>query len=192
MSRCVALAGLFIALRALAQPDAVVLVAKPDLVDSNFSGTVVLVTHSPTGETVGVVLNKPTELHLADVAPEFPRAASYAEPLYDGGPVMETVIVALFHAAAPPAAPAFRVLDDAYVSMHPDNIASLLRRPEGRFRLFAGFSGWAPGQLESEIERDGWYVLPASEELLFRRDTSAMWRELIDKAQSRRTIYFYR
>jgi putative transcriptional regulator len=192
MSRWAALAGLFLALRALAQPDAVVLVAKPDLVDSNFSATVVLVTHSPTGETVGVVLNHPTQLRLADVAPDFPGAASYGEPLYDGGPVMETVIVAIFHAAAPPAAPAFRVLDDAYVSMHPDNITSLLQRAQGRFRLYAGFSGWAPGQLESEIERDGWYVLPASEEILFRSDTSGMWRELVDKAQRRRAIYFYR
>ena len=187
MSRWAALAALLVAVGAHAQTDAVVLVAKPDLVDSHFSGTVILVTHAPSGDVVGVVLNRPTRLRLADVAPEFPHAAAYAERLYDGGPVLQRVIVALFRADAPPGAPAFRVSDDAYLSMHPANITSLLERPQARFRLFAGFAGWAPGQLESEIARGSWYVLPASADLLFRRDTSGMWRELVDKAQSRRT-----
>lgn len=166
--------------------------ARPDSVDPNFSGTVVLVTHTPTGDTLGVVLNRPTRLKLTDVAPEFPHADGYRERLYDGGPVLQRVIVALFHAAAPPAARAFRVLPDTYLSIHPDNIAALLERPQPGTRLFAGFCGWAPGQLEAEIERDSWYVVPASEDLLFRRDTSGMWRELVDRASGRRTIYFPR
>jgi putative transcriptional regulator len=192
MSRWAALAALFFALGAQAQPEAVVLVARPELTDPNFSGSVVLVTHAASGDTVGVVLNRPTRLKLSDMAPEFPRAAAYGGRLYDGGPVMQTVIVALFRAAAPPAAPAFRVLDDAYLSMHPDNINSLLGRPQARFRLFAGFSGWAPGQLESEIARDSWYVLPATEDVLFRDDTSGMWRELVERARRRRAIYFFK
>ena len=184
-----ALLALLFAGAALAQPDAVVLVAKPNLVDPNFAGAVVLVTHAPSGDTLGVVLNRPTRLRLADVAPEFPRAADYAGRLYDGGPVLQRVIVALFHADEQPAA-AFPVLADIFLSMHPDNIGALLRQPRARFRLFTGFSGWAPGQLESEIERDSWYLLPASEDLLFRDDTSSLWRELVDRAASRRTIYF--
>ena len=90
-----------------------------------------------------------------------------------------------------PAAPAFPVLDDVYLSMQPDSINSLLAQPAARaFRLFAGFCGWAPGQLEVEIDRDSWYVLPATEDLLFRQETSGMWRELIDRLRSRRAIYF--
>ncbi|HET7199027.1 MAG TPA: YqgE/AlgH family protein [Burkholderiales bacterium] len=177
--------ALLVAGPALAQPAAVVLVAKPELADPNFSEAVVLVTHAAGGETIGVVLNRPTTLRLADVAPQFPHAGAYRQPLYGGGPVMQAVIVALFRAASPPREAAFKVLPDAYLTLHPRLIDSLLDKG-GRMRLFAGFSGWAGGQLESEISRDSWYVLPASEDLLFRSDTSGMWRELLEKARGRR------
>ena len=191
MRRSAALLALFLAAAASAEPGAIVLVAKPELADPNFSRAVVLVTRTPTGDTVGVVLNRPTRLRLAEVAPEFPRAAAYRDRLYAGGPVLQAVIVALFRSPAPPSAPAFQVLDDAYLSMHPDNINSLLERsPRGGWRLFAGFSGWAPGQLEAEIASDRWYVVPATEDLLFRQETSGMWRELITRSRSRRAIYF--
>ena len=75
-------------------------------------------------------------------------------------------------------APAFHVLPDVYLSMHPQNVDNVA---ENR-RLFAGFAGWAPGQLESELAREGWYVLPASEEIVFRKDTRGLWEELVRKA----------
>jgi len=183
------LAAAFLAGTALAQPAAVVLVAKPELADPNFSETVILVTHAPTGETIGVVLNRPTSLRLAEVAPQFPHAQAYRAPLYRGGPVLPSVVVALFRSPSPPAASAFKVLPDAYLSLHPAIIDALLDKPAGRFRLFAGFSGWAAGQLESEIARDAWYVLPATEDLLFRDDTAGMWRELVEKARGRRARF---
>lgn len=182
----ITLAALCFACTALAQPAAVVLVAKPELADPNFSETVILVTHTPAGETIGVVLNRPTGLRLAELAPQFPHAQAYREPLYRGGPVLPSVVVALFRSPSPPAAAAFKVLPDTYLSLHPALIDALLEKPDSRFRLFAGFSGWAAGQLESEIARDAWYALPATEDLLFRRDTSEMWRELVEKARGRR------
>jgi putative transcriptional regulator len=186
MRRWAAAAALLFTFCASAQPSAVILVAKPELADPNFSESVVLVIHAPGGDTLGVILNRPTEVRLADLAPGLPGAAGHAEPLYRGGPVMARVVVALFESASPPAASSFRVLDHTYLSMQPAILESLLRKRGSRFRLFTGFSGWAPGQLESEIARDGWYVLPASDELLFRRDTSGLWRELIERLRSRR------
>jgi len=156
-------------------PNAVLLVAKPELVDPNFRETVVLATQTADAHTVGVVLNRPTER----------RMEGHAEPLYAGGPVMGRVVVALFEAAEPPAASAFHVLKRVYLSMHPKNLAALLARPPARMRLYSGFSGWSPGQLESELARDGWYVLPASEAVIFRKRTEGMWRELLDEARNR-------
>lgn len=167
---------LLVSLSAAAQqhepPNSVLLVAKPGLVDPNFRQTVVLVTQTPDAHTVGVVLNRPTEA----------RMEGHAEPLYAGGPVMRTVVVALFEAERPPAASAFHLLDDVYLSMHPDNIAALLARPPARLRLYSGFSGWAPRQLERELERDGWHVLPATKAVIFRKRTEGMWRELLEEA----------
>jgi putative transcriptional regulator len=155
--------------------NAVLLVAKPELVDPNFRETVVLVTQTGDAHTVGVVLNRPTEQ----------RMEGHAEPLYAGGPVMGQTVVALFEAAEPPAASAFHVLERVYLSMHPDNLADLLARPPARMRLYSGFAGWAPGQLESELARDGWYVLPAREAVIFRKSTEGMWRELLEEARNR-------
>jgi putative transcriptional regulator len=157
---------------AAAQPNGLLLVAKPGLADPNFRETVVLVTQTADSSTVGVILNRPT-----------PRKRDQTgEPIYFGGPVMPEVLVALYAAERAPEAAAFHVLKDVYLTMHPQNIDAL---PGKRFRLFAGFAGWAPGQLQSELARDGWFVLPARAELLFRRDTRGMWDELVRKARGR-------
>jgi putative transcriptional regulator len=153
----------------------VLLVAKPGLTDPNFRETVVLVTQAADSSTVGVILNRPT-----------PRKhENTGDPLYSGGPVMREVLVALFRSDRAPEASAFHVLKGVYLTMHPHNIEQLLAQPGQRYRLYAGFSGWAPGQLESELARDGWYVLPASAELVFRKDTNGMWDELVRKARGR-------
>ncbi|MEW6690082.1 MAG: YqgE/AlgH family protein, partial [Pseudomonadota bacterium] len=158
------------------------LIAKPGLVDPNFARTVVLVTQTEDAGTVGVIVNRPSTLRLQQfLSPEFPTQ-NYRDPLFLGGPVMRQAIVAVFRSESVPRAPAFHVLRNVYLTMHPDNIQRLLAEPRARYRLYAGFSGWAPRQLESEFMRDGWYVLPAEEALLFRKNTESMWEELVDKA----------
>jgi putative transcriptional regulator len=70
--------------------------------------------------------------------------------------------------------------------MHPLNNDALPSRPGQRLRFFTGFSGWAPGQLQRELEVDAWFVLPVTEELLFRADTKGLWKELMQKARGSR------
>jgi putative transcriptional regulator len=159
-----------------APPNSLLLVARPGLADPNFRETVVLVTQAPDASTVGVILNRPTPA----------KHEATGAPLYEGGPVMRPVVAALFTSDTPPEAPAFRVLPGVYLSIHPQNVEKLAPR-SARHRLFAGFSGWAPGQLQSEIERDGWHLLPASEALLFRAETGTMWRELLEAARRKKT-----
>jgi putative transcriptional regulator len=161
----------------------ILLVAKPTLVDPNFKETVVIVTRAQDGHTVGVVLNRPLSLHLADIAPPWPAAEKYAEPLYAGGPVMREVVVALFTADTTPEDSAFQVLPNIWLTLHPRLITRLLSgHGDAPLRLFAGFAGWAPQQLEAEMDEGAWYALRASESVLFRKDTSSLWRELIEQA----------
>jgi len=75
------------------------------------------------------------------------------------------------------------VLKNVYLTMHPDNIDKLLADPKARYRIYAGFSGWAPRQLESEFMRDGWHILPADEAALFREATEGLWEELLERAK---------
>jgi putative transcriptional regulator len=187
MKRWLLIAALLLPGAAAAQPNGLLLVAKRGLPDPNFSQTVVLVTRSTDEGAVGVVLNRPTEARLEDVAPRLRDAQNFTQPLYAGGPVMRQVVVALFAAGSAPAHAAFRVLDNVYLSMHPGNIEPLLAQPGARVRLYTGFSGWAPEQLERELDSGSWYILPAKEEILFRHDTSTLWEELVERAEGSRT-----
>lgn len=172
--RLALLAALLAASGALAQQDepanGVLLVAKPSLEDPNFGRSVVLVTQTGDGETLGVILNKPTPARFE------------GQPLWFGGPVLVQSVVVLFAADAPPPAAAFHVLRNVYLSMHPRNLEALLGARKARYRLYSGFSAWAPGQLAGEFGRDSWYVLPAEEALLFRDDVSGLWEELVARA----------
>jgi len=170
-----------------AQPNGILLVARPGMPDPNFSETVVLVTWTEDQSTVGVVLNRPSVLRLVDIAPNWPGAADFKQQIYAGGPVMRQVLVAVFESENEPKARAFRALPHVYISVHPGNLEPLIARPPARMRLFAGFSGWAPQQLESEVDRGTWFMLRATEDVIFRKDTAGMWRELVEKAQGSRT-----
>lgn len=169
-------------------PNGVFLVAKPDLADPNFAKAVVLVTQTEDYSTVGVIINRPTVLKLADfVSDPGLDTSKYGDRLYLGGPVMRNALLAVFQSDTPPEAPAFHVLRKLYLTMHPDNVVKLLASDAIRYRLYAGFSGWAPRQLESEFNREGWYVLPADEEIVFRKDTGGIWDELVERARALKT-----
>src|SRR5687767_11438490 len=123
------LAVLFVVAAAAQQhepPNALLLVAKPGLQDPNFAETVVLVTQTPDFNTVGVILNRPTRHKLSQFISGGLPTENYNDVVFSGGPVMQQVIVTLFRAERPPAAPAFHVLPNVYLSMHPAILEPLL------------------------------------------------------------------
>jgi len=190
LSRRWLLAVLMTASAALAQqqhdrPNGVFLVAKPGLPDPNFSETVVLVTQTEDASTVGVIINRPTTLELRQLLPGDEVAGNYRGAIFFGGPVMPQAVVALFRSESPPAAPAFHVLKDLYLTMHPDNIKALLANGGRQYRLYVGFAGWVPRQLAGEFEREGWHVAPADAETVFRDDLDDLWQELVRRAEKR-------
>ena len=158
------------------------LVASPGLKDPRFRQTVVLVTQAPDASTVGVILNRPTQVKLPELRRDVP-GTRHAEPLYFGGPVMERTVIALFKTAEAPERAVFHVHRGIYLSMHPQIIEPLLAMPPARLRLFAGFSGWAPNQLQGELERKDWHVLPVTEDVLFRSNPAGLWEEMLERAR---------
>lgn len=172
------------AARAPGVANGVFLVAKPGLPDPNFSHSVVLVTQAPGEGTIGVIINRPTPLKLSEILPHGVPAGNYRDRIYFGGPVMLQAIVAVFHSNSAPSAPVFHVLKDLYFTTGRDKLGELLASKSARYRIYLGFSSWAPGQLEDEIEADSWYVLPADEATVFRADTRGLWRELVERANA--------
>jgi putative transcriptional regulator len=163
-------------------PNGLLLIARPELADPNFRRTVVLVTQTEDASTLGVILNRPLGAPLQRLLPEEPAAAGYRDRVYEGGPVMRQTIVAVYRSDQAPATGAHHVLRGIYLTAHAGNIRALLADPRRQFRLYAGFSGWAPRQLESEFMRESWHILPADAVTVFRDSTEGLWEELILKA----------
>jgi putative transcriptional regulator len=168
--------------------NAVFLVASRGLSDANFRATVVLVTHPQRGGPWGVIINRPLEHPLSEVFPEQASLEGRKDVLHFGGPVARQRLVVLVRTAKPPPG-GTPFLRDVYTTADTNWIDGYLRRPDATksLRVFAGHSGWAPGQLQSEIKRGGWHVLPADANTIFDKDPARVWPELIERVTSKQT-----
>lgn len=159
------------------------LVAKPTILDPNFSRTVVLVTQAPDGAILGVILNRPTKQSLAEILPGNERLARFTAPLHFGGPVEPAGLFAVFRGTGDPG-PSFPVIEDVRLALQPATVEQLLLKPPEALRLFAGYAGWAPGQLDGELARGDWWTVKADADTIFRKNTDTLWDELSRRAQS--------
>jgi putative transcriptional regulator len=164
-------------------PNGVFLIATPALADPNFRHSVVLVTQAPDGSTVGFIVNRPGRRSLAQILPDNEAMKRFTEPLYRGGPVEAAGLFAVFRAPDNPPG-ALRVLDDLSFALDPAVVEKLLHTPPPRVRFFNGFAGWAPGQLASELQRGGWYLLKADADTVFRKDMNGLWEELVQRVRA--------
>ena len=158
------------------------LVADRRLMDPNFRETVVLlIRYGPDG-AIGLVINRPVELKLSTVLPDRKELERSKETLYLGGPVEPARVLLLVRSAKPPEA-SMAVFGDVYLSSSQKVLQGLIKKPvkEERFRIYAGYAGWAPKQLESELDRGHWHVLKADPETLFDKKSSEIWQELIQR-----------
>lgn len=159
-----------------ARLNAILLVARPKLADPNFGESVVLVMNNLGPAPVGIIVNRPTRVGVSQLFPENPRIASLPERIYFGGPVELGRVWFLFRARTPPAQ-SIRAFDDFYLSGDRELLLKLLARdkPMEGLRIFVGYSGWAPGQLETEIERGDWTSRRADKDAIFDRKLERAW-----------------
>ena len=169
----------------------VLLVAKPEMRDPNFSETVVLITQPvPGGGPLGVILNRPTGARLSEAWPAAGAVPEQFDQLYGGGPVARNQIIFLIRGNER-IDNGLRVLDDVYLSGDPDLLKKIVAADVKvkSLRAYAGYAGWAPRQLQAEIAAGGWYLLPADADTIFTADTADLWPALIRKITLRSTRY---
>jgi putative transcriptional regulator len=188
---CIAL-GVLAGCAAWAQDVAngVFLVAQPTLVEATFRRTVILITQRPDGGSLGVIINRPTEIAVSTVFPDHPHIAALPQPLHFGGPVQPQALLFLVRSATPPPQ-AIAVLRDVYLTSDADWVDSALATGKvlTATRAYAGYAGWAPRQLRSEMERQGWYILPADAAAVFDHKPDELWNELARRAVLRPTAF---
>lgn len=161
------------------------LVARPGMLDPNFSETVVLLLSHGDEGAMGVIVNRPTGTPLSRVLPEAGWLAARPEVVFSGGPVAIDRLIFALRTETPPAG-CHPVLPDVCASGSLELLEGALEaeRPPSAFKGFAGYAGWAPGQLEWEIEQYGWYVLPGDSQSVFDSNPDEVWSDLIRVAES--------
>ncbi|HMH17178.1 MAG TPA: YqgE/AlgH family protein, partial [Burkholderiales bacterium] len=81
---------------------------------------------------------------------------------------------------------AVTLLPGLYLAILPDSVDALLGNPPPKIRFFAGYSGWAPGQLRGEIDRGDWLIVDADADTVFRKDTSKLWQDMVRRSRALR------
>jgi putative transcriptional regulator len=139
------------------------LVASPTLREPTFHRTVVAILEHSAEGALGVVVNRPGDVPLADVVPSVADLASEPAVLFAGGPVEPQAAIALGMVPAGSAAAeqpeGWRPVVPPLVTVDLDYDPALLAVAMRELRVFAGYSGWAAGQLEAEIAQGAWYVV---------------------------------
>ncbi|MCS6924298.1 MAG: YqgE/AlgH family protein [Candidatus Binatia bacterium] len=156
------------------------LVADRNLLDPNFAETVVLLIDYTADGAMGVIINRPTTVALSELFPDSKALQRRSERVYIGGPVGRTQLLLLVQSPHHHEG-AHKIFGDVYASGSRALLQQLAAEttPGERFRAYIGYAGWAPGQLDQEVTRGDWHILPATAALIFDTPPEAVWPELI-------------
>lgn len=163
-------------------------IAMPQLTDPNFRQSVVLLIKSSEEGALGVIINRPSDLTIRELCDN--HGLDYEgpdeQPLMIGGPVEMQTHLLVLHGEEPIlgdlADKETRVAPGVRLISATEGLAKLASLGSVRVRCFAGYAGWGPGQIQSEIEEGAWLPLPADASLLFAQDSSEIWSRAIRSA----------
>ena len=160
------------------------LVASRDLGDPNFAETVVLLAQYDKKGAMGLVINRPTRLPMSRVLEGMPTAGKRGDPVFLGGPVTVTGVLALLRSRSKPdrAQPVFQ---DVYLLNEAASLEKAIGEniPASKFRVYLGYAGWGAGQLEREIDLGAWHIFDADGDLVFDPDPRSVWDRLISRTE---------
>lgn len=167
------------------------LIASRDLFDANFYETVILLAdYGPNGAS-GLVINRPSGVTLAELLPGEESLRPRNDMIYLGGPVAQDRLILLIRSAKKPV-DSHALFEDVYISGSAKTLRALAGEGGVVFRAYMGYAGWGPGQLQREVERGDWAILPAEADLIFERRSESLWRELIERTSGNWTLFQHR
>lgn len=155
-----------------------ILVANENLGDPNFTEAVILVVQfDANGGTVGVVINRRSEVPLSRIFPKIKHAGN--DPVYMGGPVELTGVQALLRSPEKTTG-STHIVDDVYLTGARQLIEKSIssQADPSKFRLYLGYAGWAPGQLQMEIRIGAWHVQSGTSKIIFDPEPDTLWSRL--------------
>ena len=165
------------------------LISESNMMDPNFKQTVVfMVEHNDEGG-FGLVVNRQSDLTVADIIPELANDIGARRPVYVGGPVQQELVSAL-HSALPdgPSSTAMEIVPGVFFEpgfrqlqkfFEPEIWESIPLEDQPVIHTFLGYSGWAPGQLEEEMRSGSWVTLKARPNIVFHPNPEQGWRDAL-------------
>jgi putative transcriptional regulator len=165
------------------------LVASPILTDPNFARTVVFVCAHGEAGAFGLVLNRPGAAAVGEHLPQWMEHVSPPSVFFQGGPVEPDAAFALASVRGEPPAEGWigvgARLGLVDLGEPPGEIAGEL----AALRLFRGYAGWSPGQLESELEQQAWFVIAAEPGDPFARATDRLWQDVLRRQPGKLAMF---
>lgn len=154
------------------------LVSEPFLLDSYFKRAVVLLSEHDDKGTLGFILNKPTDVKLNDAVEDFPE---FDVPLYFGGPV-ETDTLFYIHTLGKTLEGSKEIIRGLWWGGNYDQLKFLIDTKQiipNQIRFYAGYSGWEPKQLDSELKEKSWLVSNATLKFTFFDNAKLLWSSVL-------------
>lgn len=153
------------------------LIASPYLPDENFLRTVVYIVRHDVEGAFGLVLTRPLDVRLQEVFEQtLGNKPLRDDPVYLGGPV-EGPLCALHNEGN---YSDLSCVDGLFLTSEQESLGAIANRPEIVARFFAGYSGWGPDQLETEMGQGGWLVCDATRDDIFG-DSDEVWERLVKR-----------
>ncbi len=154
------------------------LISEPFMYDENFKRTVVLLVEHGDKGSLGFVLNRQLQVNVDQIVEDFPLCES---SVFMGGPV-EQGTLHYVHRLGKKIPDSREVSGGIYWGGSFESLQNLVEKGdiiESDILFFVGYSGWAPGQLEEELDRKSWIVAPEDPNLIFQADYKDMWRQVL-------------
>jgi putative transcriptional regulator len=156
------------------------LVANKKLTDPHFARTIVLLLSYGYRGAVGLIVNRPTDAKLNHVLPNVKSLQKSTDKLFFGGPVNVNQITMIIQSSIKPEKSG-KIFDHIYVSNSLGLLEQMIenKKPDQRYHLYAGYAGWGPGQLESEIARNDWRIIKGNPDIIFNNTPDQIWQKLV-------------
>lgn len=160
------------------------LVADRDLKDPNFAQTVILIAKYDDEGTLGIIVNRRTDVPVSRVLEKWKEAKRHSEPVFLGGPMEKSAALALVRSKSAIEGALKLGRGIQFVAEPAQLQKALSLGPPDETRIYFGYVGWAADQLENEIEEGAWHVFPFDAGIAFDADPDAVWPRLIKKTET--------
>jgi putative transcriptional regulator len=160
------------------------LVAPRECPDPSFAKTVILLVTFDRDGAMGLIINHRTTVPISRALEKLSAASHRSDPMYVGGPVDLSSVFGLFRSTGKPDE-AHHVLGDVYLISTRALLEKTLAGTLGpdQFHAYAGYCGWGAGQLQSEMERGGWYIFGGDSSWVFDSAPGSVWDRLIVRTE---------